>query len=678
LAEKKKKRPIEIEDFFKIVYFEDPRVSPDGQWIAHVQVTIDRLENTYRRNIWLAPTDGGKPVQVTRGGKDSQPRWSPDGSMLAFVSARSEKLQVYVMRVGTPGGDPRALTSLENGASNPAWSPDGNFIAFTAGLNAGERAKEGEEEETPKDKLEAKHRKERREEDEKKRFDPRWVRRVPFREGTSFRDERFEQVYVIAVDENLLKEESKPRRLTDLNEDYGQPEWTPDGKYLITNRAEDQQKDEPFWIQNLYKISVEDGQEEVLTPDSYSDVQPRLSPDGKWIAYFRGPRKSLAPTIATLAVIPSEGGEPCDLTLELDREPNDFRWSADSQWIYLTVNNEGRIEIYRVSPEGGEVERVISAIMDIEGFDVAADGGITFVAETPLSPPELFWQPPGADEPLQLTEANKELLDEVTVQPTQEMWVTSPDGQKVQAWYILPVGYQEGKKYPLAFEIHGGPAAMWTPSTRSMWHEWQLHAARGYVVLYSNPRGSDGYGQTFRGAIQGRFAEPAYTDLMAVVDALVERGFVDEQRMAVTGGSYGGYMTAWIVGHTDRFACALAARGVYNLISMFGTSDIPSFTQEYLGVELWEDHNRLWEWSPLAYAQNIKTPLLIKAAENDFRVPIEQSEQLHLIARRAGAPVEFIRYARDGHELSRSGEPEHRLSRYNIMMEWFDKYCKPS
>lgn len=674
------KRPIKIEDLLKIVYVEDPAVSPDGKWIAFVQRTPDKLENNYKTNIWLAPTNGDKPMQLTRSGKDSQPRWSPDGTMLAFTSARNEKPQIYLLHTASPGGDPRALTSTENGASGANWSPDGRYIAYLANMNADERAREdrSEKDEPPADKLEVKHRKERKEHDETKRWDPRLVWRIPYREGTTFRDDRFAQIYVAPVAEGLKDEEAKPRRLTSLDAGYEEPRWTPDGKYLVSARAIYPERDEPYRWRSLVRISVENGSETLLNMgDEFSNGAPRVSPDGEWIAFFRSPTKNAAASMTRLALMPVGGGEVRDLTLEFDRSVVAFRWSPDSRSVIFNADVDGNREIYKATLQDGNIEKIIPGTMETEGLDVGPENGIAFTACTPMSPLELFWQPRGADEPLQLTEANKPLLDEVIVQPTHELWVTSPDGQQIQAWYILPVGFEEGKTYPLIFNIHGGPHVMWSSSAKTMWHEWQTHAAHGYVVLYSNPRGADGYGQVFRDAIHGQWAEPAFTDLMAVVDALLEKGFVDPARMAVTGGSYGGYMTAWIVGHTDRFAAAFSQRGVYNLISFYGTSDIPFLISEEFDVEPWEDHETLWKWSPLAYAHRIKTPLIIKAGENDFRVPIEQAEQLFALVRRSGGTVRFVRFARDGHELSRSGEPEHRLSRLNQMLDWFDQYCVP-
>lgn len=404
-------------------------------------------------------------------------------------------------------------------------------------------------------------------------------------------------------------------------------------------------------------------------------MEPLVSPDGEWIAYVRIPVERMAETQNRLTVLPAAGGEPRDLTIEMDRAPNEYRWTPDSKVLIFTAASWGNVEIYRVDVASGEVEKIIAGQMETQYIDVGPEGGVAYVASTPLSPPELFWHGPGAGESTQLTEANTGFLEDVIVQETHEMRFTGPDGKQLQGWYILPVGYEEGQQAPLAFNIHGGPHVMWSPATRSMWHEWQFHAARGYVVFYINPRGAGGYGQEFLSDLHAAWGDVAFDDLMAGVDVLLEKGFVDEERMAVTGGSYGGYMTAWIVGHTDRFKSAVTQRGVYNLVSFYGTCDVPMLVSSEYDVEPWEDPDLLWEHSPLAYAQNVKTPLLIVHSENDFRVPIEQGEQLFAFVRRAtDTPVKLLRYPRDGHELSRSGEPKHRISRLTEMIEWFDEY----
>jgi dipeptidyl aminopeptidase/acylaminoacyl peptidase len=669
------KQPITAEDLTKLVYVEDPRISPDGRWIAYVQVTIDKLDNGYKRNIWLAATDGGDLLQLTRGGKDSSPRWSPDGNTLAFVSARDEKPQIYLLRIGEPGGEARALTSMPNGASSPAWSPDGTHIAFLAGMNAEGRAKEdrGEEDPKPTDKLDAKQRKERREQDETKRWDPRVVWRIPYRSGTSYLSDHFAQIYVMPTSESA--EKPKPRRLTNVDADHNQPEWTPDGAYILTARMGNPEGDEPWRWSNLYRVRVEDGAHEQLTDESHSSFNPIVSPDGNWIAFARLPRERLSERIARLSVMPAAGGEIRDLNIDLDRAAYSFLWTPDSQGVLFTAASWGDIELYHARLDGSPVDKVIGGTLHIEQFDVHEQAGIAYVASTAANPSELFWRASSVDAAAQMTHVNEKFLDSATIQEMHELRWTSSSGIEIQGWYMLPVGYEEGKQYPLALNIHGGPHVMWGPAMKSMWHEWQFHAARGYVVFYCNPRGADGYGEGFQMALHGAWGTVAMDDIMAGVDALIAKGFVDTTRMAITGGSYGGYMTAWIVAHSQRFRAAAAQRGVYNLLGFTGTTDIPSFIPTEFGPEPWEDPMFLWQNSPLAHAHRIKTPLLLIHSENDFRVPISEAEQLFSYVRRSGGTTRLVRFPREGHELTRTGEPEHRISSLTHIVEWFDRYC---
>jgi len=674
------KRPITVDDIYNIGHVEDPRISPDGAWIAYVKVTVDQFENTYKRNIWLAATDGGAPRQLTRGGKDSQPRWSPDGATLAFVSARDEKPQIYLLPTRVPGGEARVLTKAPNGATSPAWSPDGAHIAYLAPMREDERAKEDSDEDDPKpaDSFEAKQHKERKAHDEEQYYDPRTMWRIPYRQGTSYVDERYAQIYVIAVDENLEGDDAKPRRLTDINADHDPPQWSTDGGTIYTSRTVDATLDEPWLHQHLYAIDVATGTHTQITTDAtFTDYAPLPSPDGKWLAYVRTPLEHLAARNIRLTIIPVDGGEPRDLTLEFDRSVDDFKWAADSSALFFNAENWGDTEIYCVTLSDGYIEEAVAGRFNSEMLDVGVDGGIAYSASTAQNPGELYYKAADATEATQVSDVNGKFLSEVIVQEVHELRFKNPDGLELQGWYLEPVGYEAGKKYPLAFNIHGGPHAMWGPGTRSMWHEWQYHAAQGYAVFYSNPRGGEGYGEEFKLVLRKAWGSIAFTDLMAGVDAFLEKGIADENRMAVTGGSYGGYMTAWVVGHTDRFKSAVTQRGVYNLISFYGTTDVPFLIKSDFGVEPWEDIDFMWEQSPLAYAQHITTPLLIIHSDNDFRAPIPDAEQLFAFLRRMGKTVKMIRYPREGHELSRSGEPKHRVSRLTEMVNWFDEYCKP-
>jgi dipeptidyl aminopeptidase/acylaminoacyl peptidase len=265
----------------------------------------------------------------------------------------------------------------------------------------------------------------------------------------------------------------------------------------------------------------------------------------------------------------------------------------------------------------------------------------------------------------------------VQVAPTEEIRYTAPDGQEIQGWIVKPPDFSAKEQWPLALNIHGGPHVMWSPAAHAMWLEWQLHAARGYVVFFCNPRGSDGYGDDFRTFIHNNWGEAEMDDILSGVDEVVARGYVDEKRMALTGGSYGGFMTAWIIGHDNRFAAAVSQRGVYNLMSFFGTTDVPRLIEYEFETLAFDDPEKMWHYSPFAYVRKMRTPLLLIHSDNDYRVPIADAEQMFTALKKLRRTVEFVRYPREGHELSRSGEPEHRIDRLERMTGWFDKYCKP-
>ncbi len=665
-----KKRPITAEDLNRIHYVQDPQISPDGRSVALVKVSPDPLEKSYKRNIWLYAMADGALLQLTRGDKDSQPRWSPDGTRLAFVSARGDKPQVYLLPTAAPGGEARALTSMENGAHSPDWSPDGGRIAFLAPMSREERNTEdaeGEPQPEPADKLESKHQKERAAEVELKRWDPRPMWRIPYRQGTTYVDERYDQIFVISAAESS---EAKPKRLTAIDADYGSPRWSPDGRSIYTARTTIPEGDEPWRALNIFRLDAESGAEAALTAGEYSVYAPKPSPDGKWIACERSPI-GITDMPTRLLVMAADGSETRIVNQAIDRETFDFAWSPDCT-LALTLESEGNVLPWQYDPASDCLSPAHEGIYEIEQIDSGRGGLLAMTVSTPGNPQELYVLVDG--ELKEATNFNHALLDEVIVQDVHELRYESPNGE-VQGWYILPVDHEAGDKAPLALNIHGGPHAAWGFSTKSMWHEWQFHAARGYAVFYCNPHGSGGYGEAFERKLHAAWGPVAMDDIMAGVDAILQLGFADGERMAITGGSYGGYMTAWIISHSDRFKSAVSQRGVYNISSFYGTSDVPLLMSNEFDAEPWDDHDVYWDNSPLKYAARIKTPLLLIHSENDFRVPIEQGEQLFAWVRRATeTPVKMLRYPREGHELSRSGEPGHRISRLAEMIDWFDRY----
>ncbi len=677
-------KPITEESLYDLSTVEDVRLSPDGSRVAFVRQSVDRAGNTYIRNIWMREIASDAPARpFTSGQKDAAPRWAADGARLGFISSRDGEAKLYAMPVA--GGEAHVIASHANGIRAFEWSPDGRRVAFTALARADERAKEDEQAaraesdgEPAKDAWDLKREKEQREHDEEQRFDPYVLRHYPYRTGTEYMRDRWLHIYVADAPADFGEPaKTKPRRLTDGDLNFEQPKWSPDGEALYTAVSRDPESGVLEFYTDIARLSAAPAPErppvERLTGVGHTAFSPDLSPDGQWVAFARVNEDQSLYRNTTLAVMPAGGGDIRDLTAALDRSVAGWRWSKDSASIYFTLIADGAVNLYRVHIADGAIEQLTDATQEITSFDVAGDGRVVFAASTPGDPSALYLREPDGAIRL-LYQPNAKFLAEHEVRPVEEMRYES-EGYEIQGWLITPPGYDASRPYPLAVEIHGGPAAMWSASTRSMWHEWQLLAHRGYVVFFCNPRGADGYGEAFLSGNHRDWGDGPMRDILKGVDALLAKGVADPQRLAVTGGSYGGYMTAWIVGHDNRFAAAVAQRGVYNLISMRGTCDIAFFTDWHFDVTPFDDVAFLWRQSPLAYAPQMQTPLLLEHSELDFRVPIEQAEQLFQALKYLKKTVELVRWPREGHELSRSGEPRHRVERLRRIVAWFERYA---
>jgi dipeptidyl aminopeptidase/acylaminoacyl peptidase len=694
-------KPITPESLLDIVLLDDVRVSPDGTRAAFVRTSVDAPGNTYKRTIWIKDLTSETPAQPFTGStKDGSPRFSPDGSRLGFVSARSDKPQVFVMNLS--GGEARSVASHENGIGGFEWSPDGKRIAFIASLRADEREEEDtkgleKKSEEPEDKasvfekaFEKKQDKEKREYVEKMKFDPRTLSRFPYRTGTSFMDGRWAHVYVMDVPQGFSDEDKndyKPARLTDGEDNFALPTWSADGASLISTYTREIEGPRWYMYTDVVHIPIPSNSGNAagnaersltrLTGDGHSCYSPKVSPNGKWIAFERFKEDRPGHRNQVLAIIPAEDGasaEPVELTASLDRSVEIYKWADDSQHLYFTLLKDGNVQLWRVAVDGGSIEQLTALTHDIQAFDVDANGRIVFIASTAQDPSALYVREVDGTV-LCLYKPNRKFLEEHELGEIEEISYTS-DEVTIQGWLIKPPNFEEGKQYPLCVEMHGGPHVMWSPSFRSGFHEWQTLAHKGHLVFYCNPRGSDGYGEAFAAANWKDWGPGPARDVLRGVDEIVKRGIVDEKRLTLTGGSYAGYLTAWIIGHDHRFAAACSQRGVYNLISMRGTTDIPFFNDFESGYTPWEDVKNLWDQSPIAHVPNMRTPLLIEHSEQDYRVPIEQGEQLFAAMKLMNKTVEMVRWPREGHELSRSGEPRHRVERIKRIVEWFEKYIR--
>jgi len=650
------KRPIAVDDLFRIEFLGQVEISPDGSKIAYVVTTTDLDKDGYRSAIWMLDVGSGQSHQFTAGShKDQSPQWSPDGSRLAFLSNRSGKNQIWV--IDADGGEARQLTKLAAGAGEHRWSPDGEYIAFTSKVKTGEEpAEEGKE---PKDK---------------DKSDVRVIDRIRYKaNGVGFIGDARSHLFVVAA------AGGKPRQITFGECDDDGPAWSPDGKYLAfaANRTEDA---DYAIVRDVWTVSTVAGEPTQITRSFGPASNPLWHPDGQSILFLGHDNEYLGATHTAIWSVPAGGGDAHRLTDpelavgsgvtgDMTPGPTGASYQVVGDQIYFGAATRGQAHVFRTPVTGGAAEQVTTGVRNIFSWSHSG-AALAYAAAHDTDPGQVCLLQDGNER--QLTRLNSKLFAEVEPLAPEAYTYKSVDGWECQGWIIKPPGYKPGVKYPVIVEIHGGPHAMYG---HTFFHEFQYLAAQGYVVLYTNPRGSQGYGQEFTNACRHDWGGKDYQDIMAGLDVAIDKGLVDPQRLGVTGGSYGGFMTSWIVGQTDRFRAAVMQRALTNRYSFYGTSDIgPRFGESEFPGNPWDDHDVLFDRSPVKYVKNIKTPLLIIHAEEDHRCPIEQSEQVFVALKRLRRTTQFVRFPNENHELSRSGKPKHRRERLERILGWFQKY----
>jgi dipeptidyl aminopeptidase/acylaminoacyl peptidase len=639
------------DDVYRLSGASDPRLDPSGRTVAFPIWSIDGESNEYRSNIWLAPVDGSEPPRrfTTGERRDGTPRWSPDGSKLAFTSSRKEKepAQLYVIPVG--GGEPTRLTDLKEDASDPRWSPDGTQIVFAS------RARDEAYDE----------------EDGKKRR-PRRIDRLHFKlDNEGWTSDRRMQLFVVPADGS-----GEPRRLTEGDYENSSASWSPDGTKIafVSMRREDW---DTALVEDVFLISPEGGDVEQLTPGDASFAAPVWSADGSRIAFRYTPGPFDWPRHTQIGVLDVETRQTRILTESLDRQCGPYPDIREPAWdgdrIVFGVEDHGNVHVYAVPADGSSrPELLVGGDQVVRGFDVR-DGSVVHAATSTTTFPELYV---GERRVTDLTAG----FEPEVVAP-ERFTATSADGSEVEAWLVRPHGFDESSRYPLVLNIHGGPFSQYG---NNFFDEFQVQAGAGYAVVYANPRGSSGYSEEWGRAIRGPVGDIGpgwgtvdYDDLMAVTDEALKRfSFLDSERTAVMGGSYGGYMTSWIVGHTNRFTTAISERAVNNLFTAAGSSDFFWAFVGMFGGDAWSHTDTYLKYSPATYAEQIETPLLILHSENDLRCNVEQAEHLFIRMRLLGKEVELVRFTEESHELSRSGSPAHRVMRFEVILDWLGRYLR--
>lgn len=630
----------------------DPRLHPDGSRVAFVVTRIEIDEDRYHRRIWLWDGDQARPF--THGPSDGSPRWSPDGTRLAFLrkgEGDDAKAQVVVMPAD--GGEAMAVTEFPLGASELEWSPDGGHLAVI-GASWIEGLADLDD-------------------DERKRR-PRRIDRIPFRgDNAGYTHDRRSHLYLVDPDGS-----DEPRCLTPGDFDETTPVWRPDGSAItFASQRHDQREVEPGT--QILEVDVDGGEaREVLGVGSWDRVS--FAPDGAMYALgiedqWDWPDNSRVYRVA-------DDGGLTDLTGHLDRDvlpgspavtPAGPQWTGDRRFL-IGLEDRGRGVVIDVDASEGEPEvtRVVDGERCVTGIAARPDGtAFAFLATDTETPGELYWYEDGQEH--QLTDLSAELRDKVSITST-EHFTFERDGAEIDAWALFPAG--DGP-FPLLFNIHGGPTAQYG---FYFFDEFQVYADAGYAVVGINPRGASGAGADWMRSILGTWGDPDSLDMLdlrAAVDAMLERypDRIDADRLGIMGGSYGGFATARILARDQRFASAIVERGLLTWESFGGTSDIGAFfDQMFLQTRLVDDVEGMREASPNAIAHEIRTPTLVLHSENDFRCPIEQAEQFFAILRRSGVDSEFLRFPGESHELSRSGDPKHRVERFEAILDWHQRH----
>lgn len=648
---------LQVADYLEMEQVADPQISPDGERIVYTRSYVDTMNDNWHSALWIMEADGSRQRFLVDG---SNARWSPDGTRILFLAADgNDKPQIFV-RWMDDGGAVTQVTRVDVTPSTPTWSPDGEQIAFVAIVPAESpwnidmpSPPEGASWTRP----------------------PRILDRLHYRQDrVGFRDPGFSHLFVVPA------EAGSARQLTHGEWHVGAQfdglfigaglDWTPDGRQILIDGYDHPDHDLSYRRSHIYSVDAASGEKTQLTDEDGWWTSPAISGDGERIAYLGYPATEKTYEMPRLYVMDADGSDRRLLTDQFDRPPGNLFWARNDRGIYFTAQDEGYVNVFRAGLDG-DVEPVTTGkhTLELDSLDASRATGVGVLAS--------FHEPGdihafglrGDDQPRRLTSVNADLLAGKTLGAHEEIWFEADDGNRAHGWIVKPPDFDPGKRYPLIMEIHGGPFAMYQGRFN---FNYQAFASEGFVVLYTNPRGSTGYGEAFSQAIDRAYPSVDYNDLIGGIDAVVAQGYVDEKRMYVGGCSGGGVLSSWVIGQTDRFAAAAVRCPVVNWVSMAGTTDIPQFTYSFFDKPFWEDPEAWLKTSSLMYVGNVSTPVLVMTGEEDLRTPMAQSEEYYAALKMRGVPAKLMRFDSEYHGTS--SKPSNAMRTMLYMMSWYDDW----
>jgi len=647
-----------LNDIFELQYVSDPQISPDGKQILYIKNNMDIYKDNIQSQIWIVNADGTNNRPLTSNlFSCSSPRWSPDGTKFLYLSSEGNGTQLYLRHLDS-GAESR-LSNFPERPYNFSWSPNGKLIVFNRRIenSAPSFVK------TPKPPKGATW-----------ASDPKFISKMSYKaDGAGFLGDSYAQVFIMSTEGGYA------RQLTEGEQDFSGPfSWNIDGTKVYFSANLQENKDFEPRNSDIFSLEVSAGKLTQLTDRFGPDNNPIVSPDGKWIAYTGGDDSFMGYLLTHLYIMDLDGKNIKHVSKGFDRDIEQIKWRSDSKGLFFSYDSEGKTKIALMDLNGK-----VSDYTDQAGglslgrpyagssYSTSSNSMIAFTLVGPDHPADLAILNPSTGKINRLTNLNKSLFEHKKLGEIEEIWYESSfDGRKIQGWICKPPGFDPTKKYPLILEIHGGPFLNYGPRFAM---EIQLFAAAGYVVLYTNPRGSTSYGDEFANQIHHNYPSQDYDDLISGVDAVIAKGYIDSDNLFVTGGSGGGVLTAWIVGKTDRFKAAVVAKPVINWSSFVLHADgIPYFAKYWFGKYPWEDIDEYWKRSPLSLVGNVKTPTMLLTGEQDYRTPMSETEQYYGALKLNKVETAMVRIQDAGHGIG--NRPSNLANKVAYILGWFEKY----